>query len=289
MQTGFFFIYTETSLHAGTGSTVSVVDLPIQRERSTGYPLVQGTGVKGALRSQAGDASSHKLIFGPDTTGSSEHAGAVSVGDARIVLFPVRSLAGIFAYVTCPHVLARLRRDLHHAGLDDGFPNIPQVNDGKALVTGKNTVSASGKIVLEEFSYTPEPHDAADSVAGWLAENALPKTKAYQFWREKIQNSLVILSDDEFREFASNSTEIVTRVRLDPATKTVAKGALWTQERLPSDALLVSTVISRSTRDEDGTASAEQVHQWLAENIPTRLQLGGDETTGSGFVAARYI
>ena len=30
---------------------------------------------------------------------------------ARIVLFPVRSLIGVFAYTTCPAILARLSRD----------------------------------------------------------------------------------------------------------------------------------------------------------------------------------
>ena len=35
MVTKGLFIYTETSLHAGVGSTVSAIDLPIQRERTT--------------------------------------------------------------------------------------------------------------------------------------------------------------------------------------------------------------------------------------------------------------
>ncbi len=44
------FIYVETPLHAGTGRGLGAVDLPIQRERTTGYPIVQASSVKGRLR-----------------------------------------------------------------------------------------------------------------------------------------------------------------------------------------------------------------------------------------------
>ena len=45
------------------------------------------------------------------------NAGAVAFSDARILAFPVRSLSGVFAWVTCPAVLDRLSRDF---GLVDG-------------------------------------------------------------------------------------------------------------------------------------------------------------------------
>jgi CRISPR-associated protein Cmr4 len=44
------FLYTETPLHAGSGTNVVGVDLPIQRERHTQYPMIQSSGIKGALR-----------------------------------------------------------------------------------------------------------------------------------------------------------------------------------------------------------------------------------------------
>ena len=42
--------YTLSPLHAGSGQAVGAVDLPIQRERHTGWPHVQASGVKGAFR-----------------------------------------------------------------------------------------------------------------------------------------------------------------------------------------------------------------------------------------------
>lgn len=296
------FIYTETSLHAGVGSTVSVVDLPIQRERTTQFPIVQGSGIKGALRSQVNDGFEGRdnlinLVFGgeeedkKDNTKKVNFAGAVSVGDARIVLFPVRSLAGVFAYITCPVVLARVRRDMKD------FPELDQaIAMDAALVNTKSTVSASNRVVLEEFSFTAQSNPAVDEIAGWLADYALPDAPEYKYWKDKLQTSLVILHDDAFRDFVQNSTEIVTRVRLDSAKKTVIDGALWTQEMLPPDTLLMSAVIVRSTRSErirndDGKSfSPENVIGWLHDTsiIPSRIQLGGDETTGQGMVALRW-
>ena len=52
-EQGILFLYTETPLHAGSGTSVGTVDLPIQRERHTDYPLIQGSGIKGGLRDLA--------------------------------------------------------------------------------------------------------------------------------------------------------------------------------------------------------------------------------------------
>jgi CRISPR-associated protein Cmr4 len=40
------FLYAETPLHAGSGTALGAVDLPVQRERMTNLPMVQGSGIK---------------------------------------------------------------------------------------------------------------------------------------------------------------------------------------------------------------------------------------------------
>lgn len=286
------FLYTETSLHAGTGSTVSAVDLPIQRERTTRHPLVQGSGIKGALRSQLLKADYEKPLFGPGTDDMNNlrkagrendtFAGALSVGDARIVLFPVRSLSGVFAYITCPMVLARVRRSIPDLKL---FPE--HVDVSKAVVTEHSSVTTSGQLVLEEFSFSTQASSEINDLAAWFANNALPTGDEYAYWRQKLSSSLVILSDDDFTEFTINSTEIVTRIRIDSAKKTVERGALWTQEALPSDTLLMSSVNVSASRNGDNISS-DDMKKGLVESTPVRIQVGGDETTGQGFVARRW-
>jgi len=277
------FIYTETSLHAGTGSSVSVVDLPIQRERSTQYPMVQGSGVKGALREQIDLLPDEKIeVFGPDTANAGDHAGALAVGDAQIVLFPVRSLVGVFAYVTCPHVLARIGREVNNIALlkTSAFEG--------ALVTSASKVIAGTDLILEEFSFKTATNKDVDLIAQWLADNALPSGEEYQYWREKLKTSLVVLNDDDFRDFVVSSTEITTRVRLSPGTKTVADGALWTEEALPSDTLLLSAMFVRQSRKKGSQNNAVDIKNLMSSKLSgQRIQIGGDETTGSGFVALR--
>src|SRR5712692_10488110 len=99
--TRMLYLYVETPLHAGAGSGLSSIDLPIQRERTTQYPMIQGSGIKGKLRAalegNRDDLTQAKremvdVVFGPPSTsgGGSDHAGALIAGDARILLFPVR-------------------------------------------------------------------------------------------------------------------------------------------------------------------------------------------------------
>jgi CRISPR-associated protein Cmr4 len=301
MKTLALFIYTESSLHAGVGSTVSAIDLPIQRERTTQFPIVQGSGIKGALRSQFHNVTNPEekkmedAIFGAITKKTVvedgkeieidfSFGGAISVGDARIVLFPVRSLSGVFAYVTCPTILARIRRDI---------PSFPELMDrpgeNKAFAVKENDVNISGSIVLEEFSFKVDAQQSGgvEKIANWLAANAFPSTAEYKYWKEKIKRSLVVLHDDAFRDFVVNGTEVTTHVHLDPATKTVKKGQLWTQEALPADTLLMSNVVIRSVRD-GSKKTEETVEDWLVKNVQNRSQIGGDETTGQGMVALKW-
>lgn len=287
MNKGHLFMYTESGLHAGTGASVSAVDLPIQRETSTQYPMVQGSGVKGALRSQyVGQLADE--VFGPDTANASEHAGAVSVGDAQIVLFPVRSLLGVFAYVTSAHVLARLAREI------PGFPAVPTPPDGNnALVAALDaTILINGKqIVLDEFTFAAAASAEVGKIAQWLVNKALPEGDEYNYWRDMLARRLVVLPETDFRDFVVNSTQISTHVRLDPATKTVQSGALWTTESVPSDALFVSSVLIRASRKASSDlSSVDAVANELISAFETgRIQLGGDETTGAGIVALRWL
>ena len=40
--TTMLYLYVETPLHAGMGAGLSSIDLPIQRERTTQYPMISG-------------------------------------------------------------------------------------------------------------------------------------------------------------------------------------------------------------------------------------------------------
>ena len=43
-------LFARTPVHVGAGNSVGAVDAPIQRERHTNWPVIQASGMKGALR-----------------------------------------------------------------------------------------------------------------------------------------------------------------------------------------------------------------------------------------------
>src|SRR5438552_3350153 len=96
------FFYALSPVHMGAGSAIGVIDNPIQRERHTHHPCFAGSGIKGAVRhgfeTLVGDSALIDRLFGPASQSGSLHAGAVSVGDAQLVLLPVRSLKNSYVY-----------------------------------------------------------------------------------------------------------------------------------------------------------------------------------------------
>ncbi len=314
--TSMLYLYVETPLHAGTGSGLSSIDLPIQRERTTQYPMIQGSGIKGKLRATAEDAldadkltqTEVDILFGPSTpvkkksngtettpqdkneSTRDDHAGALIAGDARILLFPVRSLNGVFAYTTSYDVLSRFKRDIERVekALPWTVPTRP-ADENTALVTTKSEVHSNKAIVLEEFSYEAnvEQAQAVDSIANWLVTNALPALGG-DYWANKLKNSLIILPDDVFRDFALYATEVITRVRINRDTKTVENGALWTEEHLPTDTLMYVPIYATSGRKKDKDISAKEVLSTMQALDTSYLQLGGDETVGRGLVRLRW-
>lgn len=288
------FLYVETPLHVGAGRASANVDLPIQRDRVTQYPIVQASGLKGALRSiyretkgLADDSKEIETLFGKAGDSGENWAGAISTGDARILLFPVRSLAGVFAWTTSLHALETFRRAAELAGQSIPWKLPGAVEKNAGLLASQSELVIDDKVVLEEFSFSAKHSQEVEAVAEWLAQNALPQGEAYQYWRQNLPGHLCILSDDAFRDFCLYGTEIQTHIRIDPSKKTVAEGALWTSESLPVDSLLYAPLMATDARSNTETMDAAQVLEKFAFLNNAHVQLGGDETTGQGWVAVR--
>lgn len=300
------FLYCETPVHAGTGTSLSIVDLPIQRERITGLPIIQASSLKGVLRAETLNILKRKqvqqaeekvkVLFGPDTQRASDHAGCVSPHDARLLLFPVRSLVGVFAWTTCPLVLERFKRELDASGFQVNWtvPTLP-ANSQQAIVTDESTVVVEGKVVLEEFAFEvqKDKEKEAKEIAKWLKENAFPQSAEYKPFRKWLPQRFAILPDDAFRDFTQLGTEVIARIRLDQEKKTVAEGALWSEEHLPSETLLYAPIfVSKPlapNANQLGLTDSDAVLKELENLQLNRLQIGGDETVGRGIVKVQLL
>ncbi|RLG30187.1 type III-B CRISPR module RAMP protein Cmr4 [Methanosarcinales archaeon] len=281
-----FFMIVETPLHAGSGSDLGIVDLPIQRERHTSYPKIESSTIKGCIRNafemklENAKKENIPLVFGPKE--GDAHAGALGFTDARLLLFPVKSMKGVFAWVTCKRVLEKFKADLKLTGEKITVPTENSAPEGCELFIG-------GSIILEEYTFSGiNTNEECTLFAEWLAKNILPQDEIYNYWREKIKRDIVVLSDDDFRDFVNLSTEVVTRTKINPKTGTVESGALFTEEYLPSESILYSlalaTPIFNPNKNENEIKDENYVMNFFTNNLPEIIQIGGNSTLGKGLV-----
>ncbi|HQU45166.1 MAG TPA: type III-B CRISPR module RAMP protein Cmr4 [Pirellulales bacterium] len=280
-----------------------MVDLPVQRERHTQWPLIPASALKGVLRDRCRErvrgqyGGSRKkaneedpdlvAVFGPGKIGGddgSSHAGALAITDARILAFPVRSLKGVFAWVTCPALIGRLYRDLGLADRDAPPFALDEFGTGEALCSATSPLLVDKDwLVLEEFEFKWKGE--AGALAEWIAGRAVDD----EFTRARLKSHLAVLRDDDFSHFVRHATEVVVRIALDYERKTVKTGALFYQEFLPPETLFYSVLLASDGRSNAHAMPASAVLAWLNEHIPRMLQIGGDETTGKGLCAARLV
>ncbi len=274
--------YAISPIHAGSGAATSTVDLPIQRERHTNWPHIQASGVKGAMRDHyrkfAGEKQDQtiNLIFGSDKDNDknkdgfdADLPGAISISDAKLLAFPMRSNVAPFVWVTCPSVLRRLKTDLEFTkfGATDDVPFVAETE--AVSLSGE----LSGEIVIE---------DAVVSVLD-LANNFQLPVGSPEIAR------LLLISDEIFDYCVSSCTEVQTQIKIDSLTGTASEGALRYEELLPADSVLYSIVyFSKSAGLNEIQADTIQKH---IEDVIILdfIQIGGDETLGRGICKLSWL
>jgi CRISPR-associated protein Cmr4 len=279
----------------GAGQSVSYVDLPVQRERHTSFPVLWSSGIKGVIRDLASrvwnDKDKVETIFGPED-GSSDFASCISITDAKILLYPVRSVKGVFAWITCPFVLRRFKEDLNAIGIGLNV-QIFDVSDDKVLVSNSSVLKIdNNQVALEEFVF--EVDNSNNQNVDNLAEEIfqfLPQLEFVNNEEEKkkfLKYHLAIVSDNVFRDFVNYAVEIRTRIRIDQALGTVDKkrGGLFSEELIPSESVFYSILFFKDSFKPNFKIDAEsifsEINSLLSKN--SLLQLGGDETLGKGLM-----
>jgi CRISPR-associated protein Cmr4 len=225
-------------VHIGAGGyRLGRVDNTIVREPGTNLPKIPGTSLAGAARSYASmrygkpeAAGQHKRFkgekekcpiiytFGTATESGGGQAGKVSIGDARILFFPVSSIAGPVWVCT---------RD---ALEDAGFEVKVKTNDGDTTdETAISNLDAAkwdndninlGWLMLKHISglsITPPPPGDLKCQKEWKA----------------IENRIVLISQKLFPHVVNSNLEVRTSVAINPETGAAEDGALFTYEALP--------------------------------------------------------
>ncbi|PWA13086.1 type III-B CRISPR module RAMP protein Cmr4 [Pueribacillus theae] len=283
-NSNLFLLHAVTSVHVGSGSELGIVDLPIQREKHTGFPKIESSSLKGAIRASNQSSEEVNLIFGKKKDETSDDiASAVSFSDARTLLFPVKSMRNIFAYVTCPAVLKRFN---YECNTYDHAISLP-VPEAETCSSEKVQVGDKKHVVLEEYAYKIRVNE----ITMQLAEK-LEKVLFGEENQGHLKERLVILSDDDFTDFVKLSTEVNPRIRVSPETGTVKDRALFYEENVPPETVFYSFVFASHTRvKEEDKIDANEVMEKLTsgELFPEVFQLGGNSTLGRGVLRRTFI
>ena len=321
MKTIPYFLHALSPLHVGVGQSAEIIDLPIARLKGTNIPYVPGSAIKGVLREalltaavkdardggerdgpgtegdrvqgRANDGGREErerrnpeheellAIFGPDVSAANDHAGALVCADARLFALPVRSYKGTFAYATSPLLLALVRRDLG----GDALP-VPVVEAGTAVVTSDSALDLDGTVYLEDLDLRVADGGNNNATVGKNEAGTWAGSIAKIFGDNDAEQGVFtkrfVIVDDETMAFLwETATQTDTRVRIDPKTRSVAKGALWIEESLPPETLLVGILAAERSRRRNCHLSPDDVLDKTLSNERT-LQFGGKATVGRG-------
>ncbi|MEK7434646.1 MAG: type III-B CRISPR module RAMP protein Cmr4 [Cyanobacteriota bacterium] len=341
------FIICETPLHVGVGSDLGIIDLPIQRERVTNYPKIESSGLKGAIRS-AFESDIEKidkaelmeyltkiqLSFGYDgddkrlvkvlDNNKGQYSGAIGFSDARILLFPVKSLKGSFAWITCPNIMNKFFKELNICEIKENkiienntCSYIEENKNNKIILKSSITISPPEKdkeneIILEDFLIKVKPNKDTKELAEYLSEVIFPKPEKdkpdeYKYWKKLIKTNLVILDDEDFKNFVTLSTEVITRIKINNETGTVKDTGLFTEEYLPSESILYTLSMFNNLFSDAGDfkdtnykkdekkhnennpywergTKAQEIKNFFYEKPLKVIQIGGNATLGKGIV-----
>lgn len=288
-NTRAYWVHTLTPTHAGVGRGVGYIDLPIERDAITHWPLIRGSSFKGVWADHYAANKENRekdpllrAAFGvsSDVADNTSNSGSLIPTDARLVCLPVRSFRGTFAWCTSSLALEMLRRTLRNIGIQL-LPEVPTVPNDQTCFVKDSGLKEGQRVYLEELDFeaveNTETGRWAESIAGWVFPGDVT-------WQSAFKKRFAILPDVVFDFLSETGTEVHTRVRINDDTRTVETGALWTEESLPTETILAGVVACDRVFGKDGKdITPKGLLEKYATN-PLFLQIGGKATVGRGQV-----
>ncbi len=217
------YLHAISPVHTGTGQAVDVIDLPVAREATTNWPYVPGSSIRGVLRTlcrpdggaASGGGDLFTQAFGPESAEDTDAAGALLFGDGCLLCLPVRSLFGVFAWVSCPLALDRYRRD--HASAALATPpeaDLAGLAEGEIALTSTARVADDGKVYLEDLDLTVSAGAASVDELDRLAEHIARSVFDDGPWRGHFTARFGVVGDTTFSFLTETATEVTARIKL---------------------------------------------------------------------------
>jgi CRISPR-associated protein Cmr4 len=289
---GTLLVRTIDPVHVGAAAGTTPVDLPVARDVRDGDPILTFSAVRGMLRDACDHATEQDALLG-----APHRRGTISFTDCRPLLFPVRSAAGGFAWVTSRRALSgfavALREEL--PGCLEPQPVEAGTHRPVAIVTMSSWLSIrppgkpEERVVLAELCCHANP--AADGAVAWLAQ----RLQHIGVEKAEIGGRIAIVDAATFRHLLGTETERRQRVQIDSRLGTVARGALFSLEAVPRDTVFYGSALALSPRvmgmEADGLVSATDVLRRAALRLgaASGFAVNGSATATEAVADARSV
>lgn len=190
-----------TNLHVGNGDVnYNIVDNEVERDPVTGFPTINSSGVKGALRNHFKDNENVIKWFGNDPKEKKSHKqGALKILNANMLAMPLRATSGNKAY----HLVYTDCMLDQYDTLCTAF-SIPNTacDLAEESVHVEGFIAATPKTVLGECAYRVEEDRLKKTSLPVIARNYLENGKSSNLWYEEVvpHESIfyfIVASDDE--------------------------------------------------------------------------------------------
>ena len=273
MKTYIYRIKTLSNLHVGNGEVnMGVIDNLVQRDGITGFPIINASSLKGALRDkfreyikETGKENLKSLVeyvFGNEINNKNSAKSAHKVGayrffEARILSMPVRSDKCPFFMATCPFLLKDFVDTLRLFNVECQNLDNYAISD-------------------DELS---EPQVSCEVYAGARIEDIVKKT----VYRKDVTlpeflERPVLLSDSDFSRLCDDDhLPIVARNQLDNGESR----NLWYEQVVPRFTYMYFALMV-----PEGDSRFSEFNEVLDGSL---VQIGGNATVGNGICKIDYI
>ena len=273
MKAQFYLLRPFTNLHVGSGETnFGVIYNLIERDAATGFPCVNSSGLKGAIKQMLHNSgissATLKEIFGSDTEQNKGVAhnekkyqqGKSNFLPARLLALPVRSDKTPFFLATCPQIIEAflsLWTDVTNAqhpqyALLKTFSGLSPQNDQAYSFDDQFIGAELGAIDIRIIS-----HNKTFNIEDLLKPFA------------KTKHPVCLISNEKMVELCNdmNLPVIARNVLEDGESQN-----LWYEQVLPRESLLYFVIMWHEGQDQD-----EDTEKII---LDSPIQIGGNASVG---------
>lgn len=275
MKTTEYHIETITNLHVGSGeANFGVVDRLIQKDAATGFPNINASSIKGALRelfeaqTQQDNEKNIEAIFGSKPNDDkNREAGLFRFFDAYLLGMPVRCDKAPFLMGTCPRLIRDYFRFCRLFGCG---PNEETINVIEQIL---NKVKEQIPLVLTN-NYNGALIEDFENEAAYYEVNK-EQGDAVKWLKNLLRKPAVLFTDQEFLRLCDEDhLPVIARNNL-----TKDHENLWYEQVLPRFSILYTFVMMPEGKD---IKNQEDFFNGMLNKAGV-VQLGANATVGYGY------